>query len=452
MKDSERNSGWYARFYRAGRRLDGVSRGLLLAAILVAGFTVYLLSRGDWMAEQSVARAQQESEQNAATATPEATPGIARQAAGGTDQASGQKSSNERSGSAPPVADAEIAPTYTVDDTQAYVYTARMGEFWSVIADRFDMTDDLLKEANVDLWQLRGEVIRPGDELAIPGLDAGATVPVTLYMVRENDSWERIAGKFSVSYLDLLLDNFELWAQRGIYIRAGDELTVRHLPPALTRVGAARGWAGGPPVFAPSYVAARDEKAASGAASSSPGTYVVQPGDTWESIAAETGISEEALREVNRELSEQALQPGDVLRISWILHVALMIRQAERRGVRSATELAGLPEEEVAILAERGQAVYKEQYCGVCHQLASAGTRGMFGPEHDEIGEMVAARLEDPAYKGAATDVYTYLYESIIEPDKYYVKGFVLSPHRMPSYRHIPEEDLVALIVFLAEQ
>ena len=64
--------------------------------------------------------------------------------------------------------------------------------------------------------------------------------------------------------------------------------------------------------------------------------------------------------------------------------------------------------------------------------------------------EMAAARLEDPAYSGEATDVYTYLYESIIEPDKYYVEGYAMSPHRMPSFRHIPEEDLEALIVFLA--
>ena len=129
-----------------------------------------------------------------------------------------------------------------------------------------------------------------------------------------------------------------------------------------------------------------------------------------------------------------------------------MIRQSERRGVRSAADLGNLSEEELATLAARGLSVYKEQYCGVCHQLDSAGTRGIFGPPHNDMGELAAARLEDSAYDGAAADVYAYLYESIIEPEIYHVEGFALSPHRMPSYQHIPEEDLEALIVFLADQ
>ena len=178
----------------------------------------------------------------------------------------------------------------------------------------------------------------------------------------------------------------------------------------------------------------------------------MQPGDTWESVAAETGIDMIALKEVNQEHSEQALQPGDVLRISWILHVSVAFRRAERRGVRSASDLGSLSEEELAALAARGLSVYKEQYCGICHQLDSASTKGIFGPSHNGMSSLAAARLQDPAYNGAATDVHTYLYESIIEPDAYYVEGFALSPHRMPTYRHIPEDDLEALIVFLAEQ
>ena len=360
--------------------------------------------------------------------------------------------SEVRSDSVLPAADADIAQSFTVDDARVYVYNVRMGEYWSLVANRFDMTAELLKEANVELWQLRGEEIRPGDQLAIPGLNADATVPPILYEIQANDSWEHIAEKFSVSYLDLLLDNFNLWALRGVDIRAGDEITVRYLPPELTEVGAARGWSDGPPILAPSYVAARDQKAAAGAASNSAGTYTVQPGDTWETVAAATSIRVEALKEVNREISEQALRPGDILRISWILHVALMIRQSERRGVRSAADLGNLSEEELATLAARGLSVYKEQYCGICHQLDGAGTRGMFGPSHNDMGGLAAARLEDPAYDGAATDVYAYLYESIIEPDIYFVEGFALSLHRMPSYQHIPEKDLEALIVFLADQ
>ena len=55
-------------------------RGLLLAAMFVAAFTVYHVFRVDSTADEAVARAQQEEEQNPGTATTEATPADARQA------------------------------------------------------------------------------------------------------------------------------------------------------------------------------------------------------------------------------------------------------------------------------------------------------------------------------------------------------------------------------------
>lgn len=419
-----------------------------MGALIIAGLTVYHFFGDSSAADQAVALAQQGAEGSAATATPEATPDSARQAVTGSTQSSGQG----RGDAAVPVADVGSVRPYTVDSALDYVYTARMGEQWSLIAGRFDLAEDLLKEANTELWQLRGEAIRAGDQLAIPGLGADAAVQPILYEVRAGDSWERIAGRYSVRYLDLLLDNFSLWVLRGVGIRVGDEIMIRHLPGEARNVGASRGWAGGPPALASSYTATREERSGAEASDIQAGTYTVQAGDTWESVAEETGINVEALKEVNVEYSQRALQSGDILRISWILHVALMLRQVEGDGVRSASELSNLPEEELVALAARGLTVYKEQYCGVCHQLESAGTRGIFGPTHGEMVEMAASRLDDPAYGGEATDVYTYLYESITEPDRYYVEGYALSPHKMPSYRHIPEDDLEALIVFLAGQ
>lgn|GEM_PF-2082071 len=451
MKIPERRPGWRARFLRGSRRPSLLTRVLLLAAVFIAAFTVYQVSRDSSVADPAVALAQQEEEQAAVTATPEATPD-AIQAVRRPPQPRGQVRSDVRSDSALPVADADHAQRYIVDDADAYVYTVRMGEYWTLVANRFDLTAEVLKEANSELWQLRGEVIRPGDQLAVPGLTAQATVPPILYKVQADESWEVIAEKFAVSYLDLLLDNFNLWAVRGIDIQAGDQIIVRYLPSVPIEVGAMRGWAGGPPVLAPSYVEAREQKAAAEDGFDAAGTYTVQPGDTWETVAEATGIDVSALKGVNQAISERALQAGDVLRVSWILRVALMIRQSEQRGVRSATELDNLPEEEFAALAARGMSVYKEQYCGICHVLDSAGTRGIFGPSHNDMRELATARLEDPAYGGAATDVYAYLYESIIEPDVFYVEGHVLSTHPMPSYQHIPEEDLEALIVFLADQ
>ena len=448
MGNSDSSPGSFGRLRGAGRRVSLLSRGVLLGALIVAGFTLYYFSRASSTADQAVALAQQRAEENAATATPEATPDGAQQAVTGSTQSSGQG----RSDAAAPVADAGFARPFTVDSALEYVYTARIGEQWTLIAGRFDLAEDVLKEANSELWQLRGEMIRAGDQLAIPGLGADAGVQPILYEVQAGDSWERIAGRYSVRYLDLLLDNFSLWVLRGVGIRVGDEITIRHLPGEARNVGAARGWAGGPPALSSSYVAAREEGTGAQATANQAGTYTVQAGDTWESVAEDTGINVEALKEVNGEFSERALQSGDILRISWILHVALMLRQVEGDGVRSASELSSLSEEALAALAARGLTVYKEQYCGVCHQLESAGTRGIFGPTHGEMVAMAANRLDDPSYRGEATDVYTYLYESITEPDKYYVEGYAMSPHKMPSYRHIPEDDLEALIVFLAGQ
>lgn len=112
----------------------------------------------------------------------------------------------------------------------------------------------------------------------------------------------------------------------------------------------------------------------------------------------------------------------------------------------------GLSPEERQALVARGLEVYKAQYCGVCHQLDSAQTKGEFGPSHNGMGQVAAQRIDNADYAGSAQDVFAYLYESIIEPDAYLVEGYAMSPYRMPSYRHIPQEDLQALVVFLANQ
>ena len=452
MRNPESDSGGKASFPRTGGRYSLLPRGLLLAAILLAGFMLYRIQQEGSATAEAVTRAEQETGLRPAAEPTEATPDSARQAVKATPQVEDRTGEDARSDSGPPISDVGMAKLFTVDDAGAYVYTVRTGEYWSLIAHRFDLAAQPLREANMELWQLRQDSLQPGDQLTVPGLSADDMIPAILYTIEEGDSWYTIADRFSVTYLDLLLDNFELWTRRGIHIQAGDGIIVTHLPPGLTGNSTFSASTAAPFALDPSAKASGDSKGAAGAAADPPGTYVVQPGDTWEAVAAMTGINLLALKEVNPDFREKILQPGDVLRISWILHVALMFRQAERRGLRSATDLAALTQEELAALAARGQAVYKEQYCGVCHQLNSAGTRGIFGPSHEGMRSLAAARLQDPAYNGAATDVYTYLYESIIEPEIYYVEGFALSPHPMPTYRHIPEDELEALVVFLAEE
>ena len=452
MRDSEGGPGGSARFSRRGERSSLLPRGLLAAVILIAGFMISLIQQDSLAVDETVARAQQETGLHPVAAPTEATPDSARQAVRPAAQTEGGARDGDRSGSVAPVAEPDSTKSFAVDDARAYVYTVRMGEYWSLIADRFVLNADLLRRANMELWLLRGEEIRPGDQLTIPGLSADDMIPPIRYLVEEGDSWYEIAETHSVAFLDLLLDNFELWAERGINIRAGDEIIIIFLPPELTSMAVSTGRESAALANDPSYAAGKDARDRAAATSSSAGTYVAQPGDTWESVAAMTGIDVLALKGANRKFKGRTLRSGDILRISWTLYVSVTFRKAERRGVRSASDLATLSEEELAALAARGLAVYKEQYCGICHQLDSAGTKGIFGPSHDGMGSLAAARLGDPAYNGRATDVYAYLYESIIEPDIFYVEGFALSPHRMPTYRHIPEEDLEALIVFLADQ
>lgn len=435
MRNPEEKPGTYARPFRTGTHNNLIPRSVLSAIILVAIFLVYRVQLDGSAAGEPVASAHLGTGFRTEAEPTETPPDGARQAIRAAPQRKERSPAGIRSDASPPVSDVGMAKAFRVDDPHAYVYTVRIGEFWDLIAGRFYSTADRLKEVNLELWHLRGEGIRPGDQMVIPGLAAADMVPPTLYTVEDGDTWENIAGTFSLTYLDLLLDNFELWSLRGLDIQAGDKITITRLPSELV-------------------TAAADTLARTSVEppSSEQGTYVVRPGDTWERIAAETGIGALDLKRVNPTLAERALRPGDVVRVSWFVRVALMLRQAEPRGAFSAADFADLTQEELEALTVRGLAVYKEQYCGVCHQLDTAGTRGIFGPSHDGMADLAAARIEDPAYRGAATDIYAYLHESIVEPDVYFVEGFALSQHRMPTYRHISDEDLEALIVYLASQ
>ena len=104
-----------------------------------------------------------------------------------------------------------------------------------------------------------------------------------------------------------------------------------------------------------------------------------------------------------------------------------------------------------ALLAE-GLAVYRAQYCGVCHTLSAAETRGTFGPPHDGLGATAAARLADPTYHGKATTAAEYIHESIVDPQAFSVPGYATTSHRMPSYAHLDAATLDAMVTFLLAQ
>ena len=121
----------------------------------------------------------------------------------------------------------------------------------------------------------------------------------------------------------------------------------------------------------------------------------------------------------------------------------------------SGTEVAAPTESSApadpALLAA-GMAVYRAQYCGVCHTLDAAETRGTFGPPHNGMGALAAERLQDGSYNGAATTAAEYIHESIVEPQVYTVPGYATTSHRMPSYAHLDDASLDALVAFLLAQ
>lgn len=102
--------------------------------------------------------------------------------------------------------------------------------------------------------------------------------------------------------------------------------------------------------------------------------------------------------------------------------------------------------------AAAGREVYLKNYCGICHTLTAAGTRGAFGPTHNGVATTARQRLADPAYPGKAKTVVQYLRESIVEPAVYAAPGYAYTSHPMPAYGHLPKADVDALVYFLLQQ
>jgi mono/diheme cytochrome c family protein len=101
---------------------------------------------------------------------------------------------------------------------------------------------------------------------------------------------------------------------------------------------------------------------------------------------------------------------------------------------------------------EEGIRIYRAQYCGTCHALAAANTRGAFGPAHDQMGTVAAQRIRDPGYTGEATTAAGYILESLVDPRIYLVEEYRMTAHHMPAYTHLSEDQLDALVQLLLHQ
>ncbi len=116
-------------------------------------------------------------------------------------------------------------------------------------------------------------------------------------------------------------------------------------------------------------------------------------------------------------------------------------------------DLAAMTMDEFIALGER--IVDGKGTCTLCHNPV-----GGRAPPLDQASVMVAERLADERYRGAATDVESFLYESMVEPSAYVVAGFgkagsndTVSP--MPNVRTggigLTEPEIAAVIAYLQD-
>jgi len=252
--------------------------------------------------------------------------------------------------------DQMVIPGLTAADQWEIVeYTVQHGDSWYRVADNFGVSYWDLRLDNPGLWRRRGVVIRPGDVMQIvnpnpptqaaqpvvastatestatesaaaaqpvaaapvqspsaPVAAPPATLPATssgtpyrvtnppagaiIYSVRPGDNWFSISSRYGITFESLRSVNQELWTLRGQNIRPADEMVI----PAH----------GSPPP--PMEIKEVTEEKPAPAPYSN---YTVQDGDTWATVAAASGITEDALKAANVEMSGRALVTGDVIRI-----------------------------------------------------------------------------------------------------------------------------------------
>lgn len=105
-----------------------------------------------------------------------------------------------------------------------------------------------------------------------------------------------------------------------------------------------------------------------------------------------------------------------------------------------------------AALVAHGVEVYRENYCGSCHTLSIAHTRGTFGPAHDDAVMAASEYITLNTYNGSAITATDYIRESILEPSVFYTPGYEATNHHMPAFTHLPESDIEAMVYMLVHQ
>lgn len=247
----------------------------------------------------------------------------------------------------PNVERAPIIASSSTSSARHVIYTVKSGDTLGAIARRYGVQVSALRTTN----RIRGNTIRAGQRLRIPGASEEAAPSARIYTVRKGDTLSSIAKRSGVSVVYLKRSN----RLTSNVLRVGDKLEIPELAPqpkraaadaspktqlhvvkpgetlseiaedygiGLSKLRAANGLRGnairaGQKLVIPA-TAAKLAAAAKSAASAEPaskgGTYVVASGDTLSSIAKKFGTSIAKLKSANG-LKTNLLRVGQKLRL-----------------------------------------------------------------------------------------------------------------------------------------
>ena len=162
----------------------------------------------------------------------------------------------------------------------AETYTAKSGDSWYGIADKYNVTANSLASANEKTIE---DVLLEGQELQIPSYESGTgnSTSGNEYTVKANDSWYKIAEQFGVSAKELAKFNGKTLES---VIIVGEKLQI------------------------PSYESGTDH-------STNGNEYTVKANDSWYKIAEQFGVSAKELAKFNGKTLESVIIVGEKLQI-----------------------------------------------------------------------------------------------------------------------------------------
>ena len=100
----------------------------------------------------------------------------------------------------------------------------------------------------------------------------------------------------------------------------------------------------------------------------------------------------------------------------------------------------------------QGKQLYHTLACDSCHGLDAVGSTRTYAPTHNHLRATAEQRIQAPNYTGKAKTAAEYIRESIVEPKAYLVDGYGHVRFGMPSFAHLSEREVNALVQFLYQQ